>query len=116
MRKLAQRIALTVAAGVAVVAGVIGVGSAVRDSVRERHLFLISEIECDPPAGLSREQFLSEVHYHGRLAERLSTLDSDTPDRLREGFARHPAVERVESVTITPPRQVRVSLVYRTPN
>src|SRR5207247_10015721 len=47
--------------------------------------------------------------------DRLRLLDEDLPARLAEAFARHPWVEQVERVTVVPPRQLEVHLVYRTP-
>ena len=40
-------------------------------------------------------------------------LDADLPERLKTAFAKHPKVERVDKVTITPPKRVRVDLVLR---
>ncbi|MCE9532159.1 MAG: hypothetical protein K8T89_13705 [Planctomycetes bacterium] len=114
VRTLLPRILLTAAIASLVVAGVLAVGSWLRDGpARERSKFSISEVECDPPAGQTREAFLGQVHYYGQLPEKLSTLDADMPDRLRTAFGRHPKVERVGNVAINPPNRVRVEIYYR---
>ncbi len=81
----------------------------------ERYLLPLADLQCTPPPGLTRADFLDEVRYYANLPERLPLLDEDLPARLRAAFALHPWVARVEDITITPPRQVRVELVYRTP-
>lgn len=82
---------------------------------RDRYLVPLADVECAPPPGMSRADFLDEVRYYGGLPEKLSVLDAQLPERLRAAFAEHPWVARVEDVTVTPPRRVRVALTYRTP-
>jgi hypothetical protein len=104
--------------GVAVIlALVLALGRATRDQLRDRDRYTIAfnEIECSPPAGQKREDFLGEVQYLADAPDRLRLLDDDLPARLAEAFARHPWVAKVERVEIVPPRQVRVRLTYRTP-
>lgn len=82
---------------------------------RERYLVPMAEVECAPPPGLSRQEFLDEVQYLAELPARLPLLDEALPARLEAAFARHPWVERVEAVTVTPPRHITVQLSYRRP-
>lgn len=82
---------------------------------RDRYLVPLAEIECVPPPGLERQEFLDEVQYLAELPARLPLLDEALPARLEAAFARHPWVERVEAVTITPPRRIAVRLTYRRP-
>jgi len=64
---------------------------------------------------MERKKFLEEVQYYASLSGRINLLDEALPDRLREGFAKHPWVEKVDGVEITPPKHVIVKLTYRTP-
>jgi hypothetical protein len=70
-------------------------------------------IECTPPPGQTRVEFLDEVQYLGDLPDRLRLLQPGLPARLAAGFSRHPWVSQVERVTISPGRWVRVELMYR---
>ena len=84
---------------------------------RDRYTIAFVDIECDPPTGIykSKQEFLDEVLYKSRLPGRLHLLDEDLGERLREGFARHPWVEKVEAVQIKPPKHIVVKLLHRTP-
>jgi hypothetical protein len=97
--------------------GVLALGRGSWEHLRglPRYTAAFADIECTPPPGLSREDFLGEVQYLVGLADGLDLLDSGLAERLAGAFARHPWVERVEQVEVVPPGQVRVRLVYRTP-
>ena len=82
---------------------------------RDRYDMAFTDIECVPPVGMDKQEFLHEVLYESRLPKRLHLLDEDLPQQLRDGFARHPWIEKVEAVEIKPPRQVLVKLTHRTP-
>jgi hypothetical protein len=86
-----------------------------RDS--NRYDVAFADIECEPPAGLDRQRFLDEVQYYAspKFPQRLHLLDQHLADQLREGFAKHPWVEKVDEVTIKPPKQITVKLTHRTP-
>jgi hypothetical protein len=64
---------------------------------------------------MSAGDFLDEVQYLASLPERLRLLDEDLQQRLAGGFAKHPWVDRVLEVKITPPRQIEVHCQYRRP-
>jgi cell division septal protein FtsQ len=81
---------------------------------RDRYLLDFRDIECEPPVGMDKREFLDEVLFESRLPKRLNLLDADLPQHLREGFLKHPWVERVE-VDIKPPKQIIVILTHRTP-
>src|SRR5262245_50318895 len=95
--------------------GVIALGPLAQDRLRSsgRYAAAFADVGCEPPPGLTRGAFLDEVQYLAGLPDRLSLLDTELPRRLADAFARHPWVERVERVAVTPPRQVRVELTYR---
>ena len=82
---------------------------------RERYRVPLAEIECVPPPGLSKADFLDEVQYLGSLPDQLEFLDRQLPARLAEAFAAHPWVACVDKVEVTPPRHIQVRLTFRTP-
>jgi hypothetical protein len=113
---LVPLLAPVLAAGL-VVLGLIAAGRAARKHLRDADRFTtaFTDIDCVPPPGQGRQDFLSEVRYLAGLPDRLTLLDEDLPARLADAFARHPWVEKVARVERVPPRQVRVRLTYRTP-
>jgi hypothetical protein len=100
-----------------VLGGLIGLGQWAREQIRDqdRYTFRFPDIDCTPPPGQERQDFLDEVQYLAGLPEQLHLLDEDLRKRLAEAFAQHPWVEKVDQVVIEAPRQVHVRLTYRTP-
>lgn len=98
-------------------AALVWVGQATRRELlfSERYTVPFAAIECATPPALEHTVFLAEVQYLSDLAERLPLLEDGIAQRLADAFARHPWVEKVERVEITPQRQVQVDLVFRTP-
>ncbi len=98
-------------------AGLLFVGKLTLDWLKQtdRATVAIADIECEPPPGQSRADFVGEVQYLAALPERVSLLDSETTRRLVEAFAKHPWVEKVENIEVGSPPSIRVRLVYRTP-
>lgn len=109
-------IGVTAALGL-VLAGVVMAGRYAREQLRgqERYAIAFADLDCEPPPGLTREAFFGEVQYLGNQPARLHLLDDGLPKRLAEAFGRHPWVERVRQVEITPERRIRVQLLYRMP-
>ena len=99
--------------------GIIWAGRWGKEQLRGSKQFTIefADIDCDPPAGMDRHKFLDEVLYYAspRLPKEIDLLDDNLRDHLKEGFTKHPWVEKVDDVTIVPPRQVVVKLTQRTP-
>jgi hypothetical protein len=118
MRKgLLLAVAPVLGAGL-VVLGVIALGRGAADALRDqqRYVLAFGDIDCAPPNGLSRAEFLDEVAFQAGFPDRINLLDDDLPARLAAAFAMHPWVEAVEHVEVKPPsRQVRVRLTYREP-
>jgi hypothetical protein len=116
VRWLLKSLTLLLAVGL-VLAGLILVGNLAREHLRprERYTLPFGDIDCLPPPGQSRAEFLDEVQYFASAPAALRLLDEDLPARLAEWFGRHPWVEKVEGVAIAAPRGVRVKLLYRTP-
>jgi hypothetical protein len=99
------------------VIGLILLGRQLHDKLRgdDRYRIRLAEVECTPPPGMERGDFLAEVQYYSGLPDQLPFLDTDLTTRLAGAFAKDPWVEKVERVEIAPPRLVRVRLLYRTP-
>jgi hypothetical protein len=97
--------------------GVVVAGKFTRDAVRnwERYSIAFAAIDCTPPPGRERADFLAEVQYLAGMPNLLSVLDKGLASRLADAFACHPCVEKVEKVTVLPTRQVKVLLHFRTP-
>ncbi|MFO0863242.1 MAG: hypothetical protein U0744_01035 [Gemmataceae bacterium] len=106
-----------VAVVVALVGGIIWLGRAGRERLQDdpKYLVALREIQCDPPLGMTRETFLDEVQYVSQLTPKVSVLDERLPDRLRDAFATHPWVLKVDDVKIDASKRIAVRLTYRTP-
>ena len=98
-------------------AGVVLLGRWGLEEIRDQDRYLVrfNEIVCTPPPGLERTTFLDEVQYLSRLPEKLKLIDEELPRQLQDGFGKHPWVEKVDAVLLTPPRRVEVKLTLRTP-
>lgn len=98
-------------------AGVLLLGTWTRRQIAawDRYAYAFSDIDCLPPPGLTRTEFLAEVQYLSKRPPQFSVLEEQLARNLAEAFARHPWVRQVESVAIRPPRQVEVRLSYRRP-
>ena len=101
----------------AFLAGLIVLGQWAQNQVRdqERYTVAFADIDCEPPPGMERGDFLDDVQYRASLPNDLPLLDEDLPARLTAAFSRHPWVEAVEAVEVSPPRRVLVRLSYRVP-
>lgn len=107
-------VALTLAAAVLALVGLNGIlRSALWND--ERYQVRFAAIECTPPPGLGREEFLSQVRQRAGLPEQVNLLDPGAPSRLADAFALHPWVVKVELVEFTAARAIRVHLRYRRP-
>ncbi len=108
---------VAVLGGALVLGGLLLAGRLTRDAVRHDERFTVAflDIACDPPPGLDRTKFLSEVQYHANLPARLEVLDDTLSRRLAEAFLRHPWVEEVEQVRVFPPGRIEARLHYRRP-
>jgi hypothetical protein len=112
--RLAQ-VVLGLAVAALVVGGVVAVGNLARDSLgpHDRYLLPFGEIDCPAPPGQDRAEFLAEVQYNGSFPDRVNVLDPTLPDRLRVAFARHRRVEKVDRISVVPPKRVEVKLTFR---
>ena len=106
---------LPLAAGAGLIAGLIVLGNRARDQLRQegQDTIAFSDIECDPPAGVTRQEFLEEAQYLADLPDRINLLDPDANARIASGLAEHPWVDRVKLVEQLPFRRVRAELLYR---
>lgn len=94
--------------------GVVALGQRMRGRVPEGPEIPFVDLDCDPPVGLSREQFLEEAQYLAGLPDRLA-VDRETMGRVHQAFAGHPLVAQVRQVRVLAGGRVRVDLVYRVP-
>jgi hypothetical protein len=103
-------------AGAALVAGALLVGRLAERALkgRGRSVLAFADVACEPPPGLSREEFLGEVQYLSGLPDELDLLAADLAPRLARAFAGHPWVASVERVR-KGGGSVQVELAYRTP-
>src|SRR5438132_4884312 len=53
-----------------------------------RYEVAFTDIECEPPVGLTKQEFLEEVLYESRHLARLRLLDEELPKKLRDAFAK----------------------------
>jgi hypothetical protein len=111
------QLGLPVAAGAALVAGLLLLSRRARDDLvaRGEHVVAFTDIECDPPPGLTRQEFLQEAQYLAGLEDRFDLLDADTTALLERGLAVHPWVARVRRVERLPEGGVRAEMEYRVP-
>jgi hypothetical protein len=82
---------------------------------QDRYILPFADVDCAPPQGMERGEFLGEVQYFARLPEKLDLLDGELCQKLAAAFAMHPWVEKVDGVLLVPPRHVQVRLVMRVP-
>jgi hypothetical protein len=84
----------------------------------QRYHVQFTQIECNPPPGLTHGEFLDEVQYYDgtprSLPERFSLLDPDLETKLKTCFTRHPWVQDV-TVELRRPHTVVAHVVYRQP-
>ncbi|MSQ96747.1 MAG: hypothetical protein EXR98_19635 [Gemmataceae bacterium] len=111
------KIALLLVLVVLLLGGVIWAGRWGLEQLRgkDRYEIKFAAIECNPPLGLTKPEFLDEVWYVSKLPKQLNLLEEKLPQHLREGFALHPWVEKVDDVEINPPKQIVVKLTHRKP-
>ncbi len=81
----------------------------------DRYKIRLADIECVPPDGMSRVDFLDEVQYLANLPAELRLLDDELPEQLAGAFARHPWVMSVNRVQVLPGNRLHVELKYRRP-
>jgi hypothetical protein len=104
-----------IVAGLLLLLGVVAAGRWARGRLQQQDSFSVAfaDIDCVPPEGLSREDFLGEVQFLADYPDRLPLLDPSLPDRLARAFAAHPWVEEVKHVEVLRDRGVWVELEYR---
>jgi hypothetical protein len=116
MRKWVVEALTPILGALAVLLGVIALGRGTRAALHERpqYSLSLSDIECEPPQGMSCADFLREVRTLSPQLDRLQRLDEELPARLARAFAAHPWVEAVERIESHGPNaRVSVRLVYR---
>jgi hypothetical protein len=112
-------IALKTAVAVCIIAGVVKIVARLGDTAAEqvapndRYTVPFARIEVEPPRGLDKTTFLSEARHLGDGPLTVQAVDPELPAKLTAVFAKHPWVESVEGVNVTPDGTVWVGLKYR---
>jgi hypothetical protein len=108
---------ITLSVVVGLIWGLARLGDETRRGIgpRERYSVRFADIQCDPPRGIDRSTFLSEVRYCSNFPELFQSLDPDLTRKLTSSFTTHPWVANVESVAVESDGTVKVSLKYRRP-
>lgn len=103
--------------GAALLGGLLWAGREARQRLRQRGegTFAVAEVECPPPPGMQRRQFLEEAQYLAGLPDRLDADGGDGAERLAAALAQHPWVARVERVERLGDGRLRAALTYREP-
>ncbi len=99
----------------ALVAGIIYAGRETRAHIRshDRYTTDLETVECTPPPGMQRLDFMSEVQYVGNLPRRLNLLDPGLTGHMATAFAAHPMVASVDRVELESPGRIFVQLQFR---
>jgi len=111
------RSALLLLVVAAIVGGVIWLGHLGLGEIHDQDRFKVplAEVACDVPAGMKRTEFLDQVQYDSPKVTHFNVLDDDLSAQVKQVFARHPWVEKVDDVNVARPRSIAVSLVFRVP-
>jgi hypothetical protein len=111
------QLGLPLVAGAGLFAGVLYSGGYLGDRLRGRGTLSVAfaDVECEPPGGMSRREFLAEAQYLAELPDRLEGLERDTPERIASALALHPWVANVKQVRLLPQGRVEAELQYREP-
>ncbi|MGE3803459.1 MAG: hypothetical protein AB7K24_02165 [Gemmataceae bacterium] len=97
-------------------AGIAAVTIHTRNWARQQEAKISLEaIDCPVPPGLGHDDFIVEVQYLSGLPEQVDLHDEALGRTLADSFAKHPWVERVERVRVSPERKVHVELTFRVP-
>jgi hypothetical protein len=112
---LAILLTLAIVGGIALAFDWIGGEALRRIGQRGRYRVAFADIHCDSPRGLDRETFLREVRYLSDFPESFHALDEGERSQLTAAFAKHPWVESVDAVGLSPGNAVTVKLTYRVP-
>ncbi len=125
MRTWIVQVGAPILGGMLVLLGVVALGRVARAALGQQPAYSLAfdAIDCPPPEGLSRTQFLQEVRSLAHLPNSLPLLDQKLTVRLHGAFAVHPWVESVHAVTLDRSEtkvehaaaQIRVELVFRRP-
>lgn len=116
MQKWLVQGVVPVLCGLTLLLAVIAGGRAARASLHNRADYSLSfaDIDCRPPQGMTRANFLSEVRSLARQPAALHLLDEDLTARLHRVFLAHPWVESVRRVALNPAASgVRIEVEYR---
>jgi hypothetical protein len=109
------QLGLPLLVGAALLVGLLVCGALLREQLRQEGVSSIdfTDIECDPPPGVERQDLLLEARYLAEVPARISLLEPGANETIARALATHPWVAEVKRVEQVPPGRVRVRLVYR---
>jgi hypothetical protein len=116
MRQWLAQALVPILGALSVLLGVLALGRGTRAALHDRPEYTLSfsDIQCDPPHGMARGDFLREVRDCSPPFDPMHLLDEDLAARLARAFAAHPWVESVGKIEMQGSKAgVRVQLVYR---
>ncbi len=116
-KTLPGRAVLVIAAVSIVIVGSRTLWHMVRDHVQTRPEYqaAVEQIQLTPLPAWIHSDVKTEVIRDAGLPAELSILDERLFDRLKQAFALHPWIARVEKVERSYPAHIRVDVVYRRP-
>lgn len=117
LRAWGVQLLLPLLLGAGLLFGLTALGGHLRQRLRSggTRQLSVPAVECEPPPGMTREEFLDEVQYLAGLPDRLNVLDAATIPRLRQALTVHPWVSRVRRVQLLAGGRVRIDLDHRIP-
>jgi hypothetical protein len=109
------QLVLPLAAGAGLLAAALWLGAIVRERLRQAggKVIAFTDIECDPPEGLTRVEFLEQTQYLANLPDQINLLDADIGTRIVEALLAHPLVAEVQRVEQLSAGGLRVQIEYR---
>lgn len=111
------QLGLPLLAGAGLLTGALYSGRFLGDRMRDQGTLVVAfaDVECDPPEGLTRREFLHEAQYLAELPDELPVLQDETPSRIAKALALHPWVAKVKQVRLAAQGRVQAEVVYREP-
>ena len=116
-RRWLVQVLLPFAVGASLLGGVVALGRYLGPKVGDAgdRAVAFTDIECDPPPGMTRPAFLGEAQYLAGLPDRLPASAPETRQRIFDALALHPWVLRVRRVEFSTLGRASADLEFRLP-
>lgn len=111
------QLGLPLLAAAGMLTGLLYSGRFLGDRLRDQGTTTLAfaDLECEPPPGMSRAEFLRETQYLAEVPDHFDPLQAETPSLLAAALIQHPWVARVKQVKLLPQGRAVVDLVFRQP-